>query len=1123
MAFDSSKRYHVTALACAVASALSLNASVVQAQEEAEIKEEDVEKMVVTGSRIARDPNLASPSPVQAISEEDIQLSGEFSVTDVINDIPALFSSTTAESSIDSASFSDGANILNLRGLGANRTLTLVNGRRHVGGSAGSAAVDVGSIPVKLIKSVEVLTGGASAVYGADAVTGVVNFILRDDYEGFEVDVNTGISSEGDGEQLSISALYGTNFDDDKGNFAINVEFQRDEGVRVSERDNGLLIGSGGDWTNPALRFQQGDIGSSTPNLAEYYNYDNTGLFNFGLSIPSLEAFTQNYTDTFGSAPNLTDAELALFDRAATSAPRAVLPYRTFPFTSGYGYIVPGNPYSFAGFDPSTNIDLDGNGTPDCLDSFSGYNSVFGAASFGVLGGCWNVTEDGSYRPVQDGLVSGNFEGFGGDSYNTIQQERGYLITPNDKIAVNLLGHYDLSDSMTVFGELKYVVQGTENESQPTSYWDLLFGAPDNPYLPEFIQPLASELGGVAITVDPIGIGQGKTENERRTLRGVIGLEGFFENDWEYNVSVNYGKFEYEQNGTENLIIVDRFFSAIDAVTDPSTGEANCRVNLDADTPQVTTAFNIPSYDPGYFSFTPGDGSCVPLNIWAGSTGITQEAVDWVTEDSHSQTTIEQLVISASIAGDSSEYFELPYGPLYFALGGEYRKEESEATFDAWRLGVIPEGSQYTAGTQVSDYSTNNSLVFQPSIRTANETGDFDVSEVFLEVSVPLIQGETLVEELTLDLAARYSDYSTVGDTTTWRANLMYSPHEDLMVRLSKSQAIRAPNISELFGPEVGATFRPTDPCNASVIAGIRSNDEAAANQLQANCVADLQSIGYNPFDDSGEYVYTDPLSAAFPGITGGNAELQEETADTITAGFVYNSSWLEGFSVTADYWSIEIDDAISAVSSDDIVNGCYVGESLNENFCSLFTRNTDASSPQFGGLNFLRSTQVNFARLETSGVDFSVGYDFEVGAHTFYTKVSGTKVNEIDQYTNPNDLTEVNPELGEVNRPEWAGNINLTWKWEELQVGWQTQYMDEQLLAGVEVEEYERGDFDDTAMMDEFWQHDINFSYMVKENLKMYGGIKNITDEQPFITNFAYPASPRGRFYFVGFDMQFK
>ncbi|WP_348681768.1 TonB-dependent receptor [Alteromonas mediterranea] len=1120
MAFGSSKQNNISALAIAVASALTVSASAVQAQEEAAVDEKDVEKVVVTGSRIARDPNLASPSPVQAISEEDIQLSGEFSVTDVINDIPALFSSTTAESSIDSG-FADGANILNLRGLGSNRTLTLVNGRRHVGGVAGSAAVDVGSIPVKLIKSVEVLTGGASAVYGADAVTGVVNFILQDDYEGFEFDVNTGISSEGDGEQISMSALYGENFDNDRGNFAINVEYQNDEGVRVSERDNGLIIGSARDWNNPALRFQQGDIGASTPNLAQYYNYDNTGLFNFGLSIPSQDAFIQNYVDTFGTQPNLTSEELALFNRAATANPRAVLPYRTFPFTSGYGYIIPGNPYTFEGFDPATNIDLDGNGTPDCLDSFSGYNSSFGAASFGALGGCWNVLEDGSYRPIQDGLVSGNFEGFGGDSYNTIQQQRGYLITPNDKIAVNLLGHYDLTDTSTVFGELKYVVQTTENESQPSSYWDLLFGAADNPYLPSFIQPLASEIGGVAITADPIGIGQGKIENERRTLRGVIGLEGFLENDWQYSLALNYGRFEFEQEGTENIVVVDRFFSAIDAVTDPSTGEATCRVNLDADTPQVTTAFNIPVYDPGYFSFTPGDGSCVPLNIWAGAGGISQEAVDWVTQDSRSKTTIEQFVVSGSLSGDSSDYFELPYGPVFFALGGEYRKEKSEATFDNWQLGIIPEGSQYQAGTLISEYSSNNSLVFQPSIKTANETGDFDVSEVFVEVSIPLIEGEMLAEELTLDLAARYSDYSTIGDTTTWRANLMYAPYEDLMIRLSQSQAVRAPNITELFGPEVGTTFRPTDPCNASVIAGIRGNDPAAADQIQANCVADFQSIGYNPFNDAGEYVYTDPLSAAFPGVTGGNPELQEETADTTTVGFVYQASWLEGLSVTADYWSIEIESAISSVSSNDIVNGCYIGENLNENFCSLFTRNTDANSPQFGGLNFLRSTQVNFARLETSGVDFSVGYDFEIDDHTFLTKISGTKVNEIDQFTNPNDLNEVNPELGEVNRPEWAGNFTVTWKWQDLQIGWQTQYMDEQLVAFVEIEEYERGDYDDSVVMDKFFQHDINFSYVLTDTVKMYGGIKNVTNEEPFLTNFAYPASARGRFYFVGFDMQ--
>ena len=110
---------------------------------------------------------------------------------------------------------------------------------------------------------------------------------------------------------------------------------------------------------------------------------------------------------------------------------------------------------------------------------------------------------------------------------------------------------------------------------------------------------------------------------------------------------------------------------------------------------------------------------------------------------------------------------------------------------------------------------------------------------------------------------------------------------------------------------------------------------------------------------------------------------------------------------------------------------------------------------------------------------------------------------------------------MGEVNKPELAGNINLTWQWEDIQIGWQTQYMDEQLVGYVEIEDYERGDYDDSVVMDEFWQHDINFSYNINEELMVYGGIKNVTNEEPFLTNFAYPASARGRFYFVGIDMR--
>ncbi|MEX1252632.1 MAG: TonB-dependent receptor plug domain-containing protein, partial [Hyphomonas sp.] len=146
------------------------------------------ETVTVTGSRIPADPNLTSSVPVQSLGEADIRLSGELNLADIVNDIPALVSSLTSENS------ATGANELNLRGLGGERTLTLVNGRRHVAGFRGTQAVDIGSIPRALVERVEVTTGGGSAVYGADAVTGVVNFVLKDDFEGFQLDARGGVS-----------------------------------------------------------------------------------------------------------------------------------------------------------------------------------------------------------------------------------------------------------------------------------------------------------------------------------------------------------------------------------------------------------------------------------------------------------------------------------------------------------------------------------------------------------------------------------------------------------------------------------------------------------------------------------------------------------------------------------------------------------------------------------------------------------------------------------------------------------------------------------------------------------------------------------------------------------------
>lgn len=1090
---------------------LSLFSGVSVAQED-----DTIEEIRVTGSRIARDPNLSGALPVQSIGEQEIQMSGEFSIADVVNDVPALLSSVTSENSIDSG-FSDGANVLNLRGLGANRTLILQDGRRHVGGVQGSAAVDVGSIPIRLVERVEVLTGGASAIYGADAVTGVVNFIMKDDYEGFNIDANYGVSSEGDGAQTALTATWGTNFAGDRGNFVVSVDYRTDEGLTFGDRP-GQSNGLAGDQVNPDLRFQLGDIDGSTPLFQQYYNYGNTGKFHYGLGIPSAGDFVSAYNKAFPNSlindGDLNSAERALLDRGRTAPQRVVREDHVFNITSGYGTVAPGYiGTSSNGFDPNVAVDINNNGTPDCQDSWLGYNAT---AGFGA-GGCWRINPDGSYRVATDGLIAGNFNGFGGDGVDVSRQNRFNVLLPDDKVSVNLLGHFDISDSSSLFGEFKYVTQETSTFVDPSSFWDLLRGLSDNPFLPPFLKKVADVTGGVSNTQDPIGFNSVRT-TERNTARAVIGLEGEFDNSWSYEVSAVYGRFEQDTSRT-NRIINDRWFAAIDAVSDPVSGQPVCRSTVNKDAPPGTTPYNIPKYDPGYFSFTPGAGSsCVPLDIWNGVPGYSQQALDWVLVDEWDNLVLDQFVLSAYINGDSSDFFELPAGPVAFALGAEYREESSTATFDPWQRGVIPAGSPTKAGGQLIDVSGNDSLTFRPQLRTTDERGSYDVSDVFLEASIPLLADAPMARELTLDVAARLSNYSTIGTTTTWKANIIWAPVDSFGVRATFSEAVRAPNITELFAPTVGLNFRPDDPCDVAQIEGLAGTDPTRAAQTQANCEAVFATIGLDPTLGTASYAFVDPLSASFGGTTSGNPSLLEETAETLTVGFVFQPEFVPGLSLTVDYWDISIDSAIQAVTSQNIVDGCYQGATLNKAFCDLTGRNSDSNSAQFGGFNFLAQTTLNFAKVETSGIDFSAKYQWEIGAHGFDVTVQGTQVEEINNFENPLNPTFKNPELREINRPEFAGNVFLNWNIDNLRVGWQSQYLGEMLFGGIEVEVAEAL-YGRSVFQEAFWQHDINASYLVNDQTMIYGGIKNVSKERPFITEAAFPASPRGRFFFIGVD----
>ncbi|MBX9728673.1 MAG: TonB-dependent receptor plug domain-containing protein, partial [Sphingopyxis sp.] len=208
---------------------LALIATPAFAQDAAE--EEVAEDIVVTGSRITN-PNLVLSSPVNVVGADEIQLRQPASIEEVLRQLPGTLPGIN--SAVNNGS--NGTATFNLRGLGTNRNLVLMNGRRLVPAGTGGVT-DLNLIPTALLERVEVLTGGASSIYGADAITGVANFVTRRDFAGLQLDVNTGITERGDGAQFRADLTIGANFDDGRGNAVLSVGYTDTDAVLQGDRD----------------------------------------------------------------------------------------------------------------------------------------------------------------------------------------------------------------------------------------------------------------------------------------------------------------------------------------------------------------------------------------------------------------------------------------------------------------------------------------------------------------------------------------------------------------------------------------------------------------------------------------------------------------------------------------------------------------------------------------------------------------------------------------------------------------------------------------------------------------------------------------------------------------------
>lgn len=968
--------------------ALALVATSAHAQNAA-AETSDTTDIIVTGTRIAL-PEIALPSPVESFSGANIQQSGATNLTDILLDSPALAGSLSNERNSGSNTISVGVNLLELRNLGTVRTLVLVNGRRHVGAFPGENSVDINTIPVDLVDRVDILTGGASAIYGADAVAGVVNFVLKRKFVGLLARAQGGISQKGDAGNRFASIVAGTNFADDRGNFTLA------------------------------------------------YEYNQTDRFN-----QRRRAFTGDPAKNFQLLRDPTD-----FPDDPTKPDRILV-----------------NNVSWADSARNGAVDLDGDGVID----FDGDGRVYdpGQALRGTGGRAINST---SNTPTAG--YFGDFE--------------PYLERHN----VNGLFSFEFSPAVKLFAEGKYVRTKSFTEIQP-SFDFATFLTPDNVFLQQRFG--AAAVNGAFVTRDNFDLGISNESAKRDTYRGVIGIEGDLSSgegsgNLHYELSYVYGKADSIVTDG-NTRVTDRYYAALDTVIDPVTGRPTCRINLPGET-------LIDQNNYGGFLSIGGNtvtgaplsfkaGQCVPLSI-LGEGVATQAAKSFVFVDNVTRASSKQQVLAASLTGDLGFLFDLPGGPIKFALGAEYRKETTRSTPSAFQ-----QAGYFDGGNQIL-----------PS------GGKFDVKEVYGEVNLPLLSHVPFAENLSFGAAARLSDYSTIGRTTTWKLDGTYSPVRDFTVRGTYSQAIRAPNINELFSPLQGVFQFLDDPCDPSFL-------PEGTQYRAANCTAQLRAVGLTPAQIAAFSPATDAAqSTSQPGLQGGNPNLREETAKTWTAGVVLRPRFIPGLAVTADWFDIKITNAINTPDQNELFKLCVDQPTLNNPFCGSYTRSSTT-----GFINSYVVAAQNVAAFTTSGLEVSVNYQFAPRADigTFNFHLVGGYLKDLTIVASVGGVPE--QQRNRTYRPNYQGNLDLTWKKGALAInyglGWQgktQRYTTIQLRANPDLSDPKY------FLYKERWEHDIQVSYDVGERFQLYGGINNFTNQQPDIaSNAGYPVSAIGRYFYMG------
>ncbi len=648
---------------------------------------------------------------------------------------------------------------------------------------------------------------------------------------------------------------------------------------------------------------------------------------------------------------------------------------------------------------------------------------------------------------------------------------------------------YDLTDSTSVF--LQGLHGTTRNSDRRESIsllsvWQARIYA-DNPYLPaSLVQTMQTVLpanrqyfgfGLFGLDSPDTPLGDSRQITDNRMDSATLGFKTEFGDGFLKGWRLD-GYYQYGENRqdfiTQNGIRVDRLPIALDAVRD-ANGNIVCRVSL-------------PQFDPtGIFK------GCVPVNLFGGLGSLTPQAVDWIRDDGKTaRQYTDQQVAELVLNGDLWEGWGA--GALAGAFGVSYRKDsldqrtldpsdEFPALPDGTLLsslgilpdtlrGVVPQGESggvpgYSGIPGLRFVPTgfkgdaNSSSVLFSSLRTI--AGGYNVKEAFAEFHIPLVKDKAWADSVELSTAGRWAYYSGSGSIWAWKFGASWAINEQVRLRATESRDVRAATLQERFDQTRGGV-NVQDPANGNVTV----------------------------------------TTASF---SGGNENVAPEEADTITAGIVYQPSFLEGFSTSVDWYSIDIADAIGQLTSQNVVTACFNGD---QSLCQYVHRRDDAPN---GVIERVDNLFINLANQRISGIDLEMSYRRSLellggGPESVTWRFFGTY---LDENSIQNEGGARDERAGQVGAgvagagalPKYKFTTNMSYRNGPASVFLQGRWMDGGVLDRLRVESATNipNSIEDNTVASTFYM-DLNLGYSTghDDNLNVYLNVTNLLDRAPVL-----------------------